>query len=58
MILFAIPLLAYDFGTALLLTGSNDSPRYFYFTVLILPVLLVFFYMNGKNTVVVKCPRK
>jgi len=58
VILFAIPLLAYDFGTALLLTGSNDSPRYFYFTVLILPVLLVFFYMNGKNTVVVKCPRK
>lgn len=48
-VLFAIPLLAYNFGTALLLTGSNDCPRYFYYTVLILPVLLVFFYRKEEK---------
>lgn len=49
VILFALPLLAYDFGTSLLLTGSNDSPRYFYCTVLIVPVLLIFFYINDSS---------
>ena len=42
--LFALPLLVYNFGTSLLLTGYSDSPRYFYYTVLILPALLVIFY--------------
>ena len=51
VILFALPLLAYDYGTSLLLTGSNDCPRYFYCTVLIVPVLLVFFYINREDFV-------
>ncbi len=49
-VLFAVPLLAYNFGTALLLTGSNDCPRYFYYTVLVVPVLLVFFYRKEEKS--------
>ena len=43
-IFFAVPLFSYNFGSALLLTGYDDSPRFFYYTVLIVPVILVLFY--------------
>ena len=43
-ILFAVPVLAYNFGTAVLLTGFNDCPRFFSYTVFILPLILIFFY--------------
>ena len=49
-ILFAIPLLAYNFGTALLMSGYNDGPRYFYITVLVVPILLIFFYRKEVKT--------
>lgn len=42
--LFALPLLSYNFGSSLLLTGDIDCPRFFYYTVLILPSVLVIFY--------------
>lgn len=44
LILFAVPVLAYNYGTALLMTGFNDCPRFFTYTVFVLPVLLVFYY--------------
>lgn len=43
-ICFVVPLLAYVFGTSLLLTGFNDCPRYFFCIELLVPMLLVFFY--------------
>ena len=43
-ILFALPLLAYNYGTTLLMTGNDDAPRFFYYTVLIVPVILIVFY--------------
>ena len=42
-ILFALPVLTYNFGTALLLTGFNDCPRFFSYTVFIVPLILIFF---------------
>ncbi len=43
-ILFALPLLVYNYGTTLLMTGNDDAPRFFYYTVLIVPVILIVFY--------------
>lgn len=48
-ILFILPVLLYNFGSALLLTGAGDSNRYFYYTFLITPVLLVFIYRKGEK---------
>ena len=48
-ILLALPLAAYNGGTSLLMTGFNDSPRFFYYTVLVVPILLVIYY--GKEEV-------
>lgn len=45
-ILLILPVFLYNFGTALLLTSANDSSRFFYYTFLILPTLLVFLYKN------------
>lgn len=44
IILFAAPLLAYVFGSSLLLTGFNDCPRYFFCIELIVPLLLPLYY--------------
>ncbi len=49
-ILFAIPILAYNFGTMLLLTGASDSSRFFYYSFITVPILIVLFYLNGNNS--------
>jgi len=43
-LLFVIPMFAYNYGTTLLLTGAEDAVRFFFYTALILPILLVFIY--------------
>ena len=43
-LLFVVPLFAYNYGTTLLLTGAEDAVRFFYYTSLILPILLVFIF--------------
>lgn len=45
-ILLAIPVLTYNFGTMLLLTGPTDSSRLFYHSFLTIPVLVVGFFLN------------
>ena len=47
--LFVLPLFIYNFGTTLLLTASGDSSRFFYYTFILMPVLLVFLYKNEKE---------
>lgn len=47
-IFFALPLLAYNFGTALLLTSAHDSSRFFYYTFLITPLVLLLFFKNDE----------
>lgn len=51
-ILFILPVLAYNFGTALLLTGENDIQRFFTYTFQVIPLLLLFIYhhKNERNT--------
>lgn len=41
--LFALPVFCYNFGTMLLLTGSKDTRRFFYYTFLLFPLMLVFY---------------
>ena len=43
-ILFIIPVFAYNFGTTILLTGIDDATRFFCYTYLLIPTLLVFLY--------------
>lgn len=43
-LLFVIPAFSYNIATTLLLTGVEDSIRFFYYTVLIAPVLIVYIY--------------
>lgn len=45
-----IPLLTYDFGTMLLLTG--DDSRFFYITFLITPILIIYSLCKGEKRVV------
>ncbi len=45
--LYILPVFAYNYGTTLLLTGVEDSARFFYYTFLIMPVLLVFLFANN-----------
>ena len=40
-ILFVIPLFSYNFGTVLLLSGIADAGRFFFYTFLVAPVLLI-----------------
>ena len=49
-ILLILPVFLYNFGTALLLTSANDSSRFFYYTFLILPTLLVFLYKEHERS--------
>lgn len=46
-ILFALPVFAYDFGTALLLTNAEDSTRFFFYTYTLIPMFLLFLF--GEN---------
>lgn len=43
-IFFILPVFAYNYGTALLLTGVEDSTRFFFYTYLLIPVLLIFLF--------------
>jgi len=48
-ILMVLPMFAYNFGTALLLTGASDSSRFFFYTFLLTPILLVILLVNKKE---------
>ena len=47
-ILFVLPVFCYNYGSALLLSGYDDIPRYFYYTLPVLPLLLLFFFREEK----------
>ena len=49
-ILLILPVFLYNFGTALLLTSASDSSRFFYYTFLILPTLLIFLYKDDERS--------
>ena len=49
-ILLIMPVFFYNYGTALLLTSANDSSRFFYYTFLILPILLIFLYKDDERS--------
>lgn len=51
-ILFIIPVLLYNFGTMFLLTGADDSGRFFYYTFLLMPVLIAFLYKEKRSETV------
>lgn len=40
-ILFVLPVFVYNFGTTLLLTDAHDSSRFFFYTFLVTPALIV-----------------
>lgn len=40
-ILITLPVIAYNFGTMLLLTASTDSLRFYYYTFIIFPILFI-----------------
>lgn len=46
VLLILLPVFVYNFGTALLLTGANDSSRFFYYTFFLMPTLLVFLFKS------------
>lgn len=48
-IMLIAPVFAYNFGTMLLLTGRNDATRFFYYTFLMVPVYLVFFFRQNNE---------
>ena len=53
-IFYIIPLFAYNFGTALLLSGPFDSCRFFYYTFLIMPTLLIMIYKERSTEIYAK----
>lgn len=48
-IFFVIPVFTYNFGTTVLLTGVDDAPRFFFYTFLLIPTLLVFLYRKDNE---------
>lgn len=48
-ILFTLPVFCYNFGTALLLCGPNDCWRFFFYTFLVTPVLLILFFTRKES---------
>ena len=46
LLLILIPVFAYNFGTTILLTGIDDATRFFFYTYLLIPLMLVFIYFN------------
>ena len=57
-LLFAAPLVAYDYGSALLLTDFSDVSRFCSYTRLIFPILLVILFRNQEEGVSGKEPVK
>lgn len=58
-IFFVLPMLIYNYGTTLLLSGYHDADRFFYYSFLLLPVLLVFvFYNEAENNDIDNTERK
>ena len=45
-ILLSLPILFYNFGTMLLLTDNWDVARYYYYTFLITPIVLITIFKN------------
>lgn len=45
-IFFVLPVFAYNYGTSLMLTGAEDSTRFFFYTYLLIPILLIFLFGN------------
>lgn len=45
-LIFILSLFAYNYGTALLLTGFEDTKRFFYYSFLILPMLMTFIFVK------------
>lgn len=48
-LLFVAPMFCYNYGTTLLLTGVDDAARFFYYTYLIAPLLLVFIFKKEER---------
>ena len=48
-ILFVLPVFIYNFGSALLLTGVDDTSRFFLYTFPVTPFLLLFCYKNNER---------
>ena len=48
-ILFIVPVFTYNFGTTILLTGIDDATRFFFYTFILIPTLLVFLYRNNEE---------
>lgn len=48
----ALPTLSYNFGTMLLLTGSWDCCRFFYYTFIIIPILIIVFMSPNTKDVI------
>ena len=53
-LLFALPVFCYNFGTMLLLTGSRDAGRFFYYTFLLFPLMMVFYLGNKDESKTIK----
>ena len=45
-IMCAIPVFAYNFGTMFLLSGAEDCFRFFYYTFLITPIILLILFKH------------
>lgn len=48
-ILFVLPVFCYNYGSALLLSSYEDIARFFYYTLPVLPVLLLFFFQEERE---------
>lgn len=47
-VLFVLPVFIYNFGSMMLLTGSEDVSRYFFYTMLLVPLYLVLLLRENK----------
>ncbi|MBQ9673159.1 MAG: hypothetical protein IJV39_00845 [Ruminococcus sp.] len=48
--LFILPIFVYNYGTTFLLTGIDDTTRFFYYTFLLIPTLLVFLFSKTQTS--------
>lgn len=53
-ILLVLPLFCYNYGTMLLLSGSGDCSRFFFYTYLLVPFLLAVLYRQTNDNEIVK----
>ena len=49
VILYVAPVFSYNYGSTLLLTGAADAPRFFFYTFLVAPIVLLFLLLKGKT---------